>query len=67
MNCVRFVLQCVRGGNMRELKNKTFTIRITEKTLQEIEKTAEELQVSKNEAINRLIKEGQNERTRRNS
>ena len=52
---------------MRELKNKTFTIRITEKTLQEIEKTAEELQVSKNEAINRLIKEGQNERTRRNS
>lgn len=61
------MLQCVRGGNMRELKNKTFTIRITEKTLQEIEKTAEELQVSKNEAINRLIKEGQNERTRRNS
>lgn len=51
---------------MRELKNKTFTIRITEKTLQEIEKTAEELQISKNEAINRLIKEGQNERTRRN-
>lgn len=52
---------------MRELKNKTFTIRITEKTLKEIEKTAEELQISKNEAINRLIKEGQNERTRRNS
>ena len=61
------MLQCVRGGKMRELKNKTFTIRITEKTLQEIEKTAEELQISKNEAINRLIKEGQkNERTRRN-
>ena len=53
---------------MRELKNKTFTIRITEKTLKEIEKTAEELQISKNEAINRLIKEGQkNERTRRNT
>ena len=62
------MLQCVRGGKMRELKNKTFTIRITEKTLKEIEKTAEELQISKNEAINRLIKEGQkNERTRRNT
>lgn len=61
------MLQCVRGGKMRELKNKTFTIRVTEKTLQEIEKTAEELQISKNEAINRLIKEGQNERKRRNS
>ena len=42
------MLQCVRGGKMRELKNKTFTIRVTEKTLQEIEKTAEELQISKN-------------------
>lgn len=50
---------------MRELKNKTFTIRVTEKTLKKIEETAEELQVSKNEAINRLIKDGQIEKGKR--